>query len=148
MISIACAQITLPASYKSRSKFKDDVSFLRYNFEEHKGDYIGKSLDVLYYAYKSGLIIKNVSTIETTPWLEEDYKPYVKGVTIDYTTLSDFLSGLESTSLYVYIDFDDKRVPDEDFWHSLPDTGIIAAFLERTAGWKISDIKVLKFQWK
>ena len=140
------AQYTLPSSYKPRSEFRDNESFLRYNFEEYKEDYLGKEMGLLYMAYGNGIRFGNLSTSETTPWMEEDNRPYIEGVLISDRPLSDILCGKEYISLHIDILSGKKRFPDDEFWHEMPDTLIFEAFLERTRRWMIRDIKVMKFQ--
>ena len=146
LVVISYAQYTLPSSYRPRSEFPDNESFLHYNFEKHKGDYCGKELGLLYMAYGTGIDIKEVTTLATTPWMEDDNRPYVEGVSIEYTSLDEVLRGEEYVSVYAYIVRDNKGIPDDAFWHEMPDTGIIEALLDRTRRWVIRDIEVLKFQ--
>lgn len=146
VISVMYAQISLPSSFKAWSEFNDNEAFLRYNFEEHKADYIGQKLEVLYTAYKSGITIRNLSTLETSPWVEEDGNPYIEGVVVDYMTLGDFLDGMVAVPVYAYIVNDGERIRYDEFWHSFPDTNIFEYFLEQTKDWIISDIDVLKFK--
>ena len=136
------AQCTLPSSYKPRSEFRDNESFLRYNFEEHKGDYVGKTMGVLYDAYEKGIRFEVLSTIETTPWLEDDNKSYIEGVMINELPAYKILDGRKYVVLYVYIMAGKKKELEDEFWNTMPEDNFIETFVERTCRWIIRDIKV------
>lgn len=50
-------------------------------------------MGILYDAYEKGIRFEVLSTIETTPWLEDDNKSYIEGIMINELPAYKILDG-------------------------------------------------------
>lgn len=120
----------------------EDVEYLRV----HKDELRYKNMQELYTLLsQKGMEIRDVWSVQTSPWVNSDGKSYVRGLCIYSLPLEDLSKGDKYYRIGITLNLadNDTTIRYPDFWHTMdPNKSEILQFVEKTSSLPIREIDI------